>query len=126
MNFRREETPSGATIFVGRNARQNDALVAAHRGDPSKTWLHEGEGRGGAHVVLVSPGGRHSDADVERAARLALFHSKVTNDDQKYNGVVHYCSIDDVVKPKKAPPGLVEIRDYRSMSFFKKSSQKRQ
>ncbi len=93
---------AGYTIQVGKNARQNDAILRAAR--PEDIWLHA-RGVPGSHVVIR----RHGSADVPRdvivaAAQLAARHSKARRETRV---AVSITEVRYVHKPKGAPPGLV-------------------
>lgn len=98
---RRFTTRSGLEIVVGRNDRENDALVRwAGRND---TWLHA-QGVGGSHVILrhgKQPPDRHS---LEQAAAIAAYYSKA-----KTSGIVPvaHTAVKYVVKRKGQGPGQV-------------------
>lgn len=59
----------GFTIFVGRNAHQNEE-VTFKRAAPDDLWLHV-RGRPGPHVVIKAAGQAVPEPVVERAAALA-------------------------------------------------------
>ena len=67
-------TPSGLTLHVGRNHRQNEwiAFRQARRGD---IWFHAQE-LPGSHVVLKSSERLASEADLAAAADLAAHYSR--------------------------------------------------
>lgn len=67
-------TPSGLSIQIGRNHRQNEwiAFRQARRGD---LWFHAQE-LPGSHVVLKSSEQLASDADLQAAADLAAHYSR--------------------------------------------------
>jgi len=102
--FRRFEA-EGFQMWVGRSARENDALVRA--ASPNDLWMHA-KGVAGSHVVIRSGGRRAIPASVqEAAARLAARHSKARTERRVE---VLVARIRDVRKPKGAPPGLVNVR----------------
>ena len=71
---RRIDLDSGATIWIGRTGKQNDA-VTFDIGLPTDLWLHARE-MPGAHVILrPEPGREPSDRDIEIAASLAAYYS---------------------------------------------------
>lgn len=104
LPFRRFEA-EGFAIWVGKSARQNDALLRA--ASPNDLWLHVRD-HAGSHVV-VRTGGRSNVPKpvVEAAARLAARHSKASTD-----GLVDVMitQVKHVRKPKGAPPGLASVR----------------
>jgi predicted ribosome quality control (RQC) complex YloA/Tae2 family protein len=108
--FRRFTSPSGLTVLVGRNNRDNDRL-SMRVANPGDTWLHA-RGVPGAHVVLrAPPGGAEGaslpdEADLRFAASIAAFYSKARDGsvvDVSHTPARH------VKKPRGAPPGLVTL-----------------
>ena len=99
------ETQKGATVFVGRNAVQNDQLLA-HFQDTAPnttTWFHVAD-RPGCHVFLVDS---TDPEDVREAARAAVVFSKTMFGSSS----VEFCLVSNVFKPKKAAPGEVCLLD---------------
>lgn len=100
----RKIVADGYSIFIGRNGRQNDALIReANRED---LWFHAKD-RPGAHVVLRT--NRQQDVPeriVERAAELAAFYSKGRG---SAHVPVLYTRVKYLKKPKGAKPGLVLV-----------------
>ena len=87
--------PSGKIVLCGRNSRGNEA-VSLHLSQPQDVWFHV-RGAPGSHVVLrQQPGAIASDEDMQFAADLAAFHSKVRNDGKVQ---VSYTSPKNVRKP---------------------------
>jgi len=94
----------GHTIRVGRNARQNDALLREAR--PNDLWLHT-KGVSGAHVIIHRHGKESiPKAVIEGAARLAAKFSKARGERRVE---VSYTPVKYVRKPKGAPKGLVNL-----------------
>jgi len=91
-------------IWVGKNARQNDALTFKHAAKHD-FWLHV-QGYSGSHVVIRNPNRHDHPAEdvLEYAARLAVTNSKARH--ASYVPVV-YTQIRYVRKPRKAAPGSV-------------------
>jgi predicted ribosome quality control (RQC) complex YloA/Tae2 family protein len=97
--------PSGKEVYCGRNSRGNEA-VSLHFGQDHDVWFHA-RGAPGAHVILrQQPGDTASDDDIQFAANIAGFHSKL-RDGGKVN--VSYTSPKYVQKPKGARLGMVAI-----------------
>jgi len=97
--------PSGREVYCGRNSRGNEA-VSLHFGQDQDVWFHV-RGAPGAHVILrLQPGETPSDEDMQFAANIASFHSKVRTGG-KVN--VSYTSPKYVQKPKGARLGMVTI-----------------
>ncbi len=95
-------TIEGYRLLVGRNGRQNDALIRqASRWD---FWLHARD-RPGAHLIIQNP--RRSEIPegvLLRAAQVAAYYSK-GQDSAKVP--VTYTQIKYLRKPKGAKPGAV-------------------
>ena len=68
----------GFTVWIGRNARQND-WVTFKRAVADDLWLHA-RGVPGAHVVIKRAGRQVPEAVIERAAQLAAYHSSARDD----------------------------------------------
>lgn len=102
----------GFEVLVGRGEDDNDHLtfdVAA----PHDTWMHVGGERPGSHVVVKNPDRVAVPRSVlERAAKLAAWYSKSRGAPMVS---VDYCLASHVSKPRGAKPGLVEIRDFKSI-----------
>ena len=93
---------AGYTVQVGKNARQNDALLRTAR--PDDLWLHA-RGVAGSHVVIRRRGSDDvPHAVIVAAARLAARHSKASGEPRVE---VSITEVKHVRKPKGAPPGLV-------------------
>lgn len=69
----------GATILVGRGARQNDALTFRHAA-PADTFFHV-RGRTGAHVILRVPAGAAPSEDARMAAAALAAHFSAARTD---------------------------------------------
>jgi predicted ribosome quality control (RQC) complex YloA/Tae2 family protein len=100
------ELPDGWQVFAGRTDAAND-YVSLRLAKPNDRWFHV-RGMPGGHVVLRVPAGREPDrATLERAAGLAVYHSKA-----RTGGVVAVSTTEGrhVSKPRGAKPGTVAIR----------------
>lgn len=101
--FYRTQTPSGLSVLIGRNNRQNDLLIS-HTATDYDLWFHTQE-IPGSHVLLrLEPGQVPSDADIQHVADLAAFFSRARQADQV---PVIYTQPRHVYKPKGARPGMV-------------------
>lgn len=102
----------GWEVLVGRAAADNDTLtfrVAA----PRDTWLHVAGGTPGSHVVVRNPTGAVVPREVlEQAAQLAAWHSKAR---PAKRVEVHVCRVADVSKPRGAPAGRVQIKNFKKL-----------
>jgi predicted ribosome quality control (RQC) complex YloA/Tae2 family protein len=108
---RRYRTSDGWSVLVGRNNAENDRLTAgAARED---IFLHA-QGCPGSHVILKT-GGRSDGPPrktLEEAARLAAYWSKARN---SKTVPVNYTEVRHVNKPRGATPGLVSIRNEKTL-----------
>ena len=68
----------GFTVWIGRNARQNDE-VTFKRAAAGDLWLHA-RGIPGAHVVVRQAGRPAPEPVILGAAQLAAYHSSARND----------------------------------------------
>lgn len=102
----------GWEVLVGRAAADNDTLtfrIAA----PRDTWLHVAGGTPGSHVVVRNPTGATVPRDVlEQAAQLAAWYSKAR---AAKRVEVHVCRVADVSKPRGAPAGRVQIKNFKKL-----------
>lgn len=103
----------GFEVLVGKSDEENDVLtfdVAA----PGDFWLHVAGGVPGSHVVVRNPEGLDElpDPVVERAAALAVWHSKARG---RRRVEVHLCRAADVRKRRGAPPGEVLLRRWTAI-----------
>jgi predicted ribosome quality control (RQC) complex YloA/Tae2 family protein len=112
----RIEDVDGWQVLIGRGARENDALTFGEA-SPRDIWLHAA-GHAGSHVIIRVPDDAESvpRAVLDAAARFAAFHSKARNARGKVE--VHVCRVADVRKPRGAPAGQVQIRDWSSVKVY--------
>ncbi|KGQ22844.1 Rqc2 family fibronectin-binding protein [Thermus filiformis] len=97
----RYTSPSGLSVWVGRNAKENDLLTRmAHSED---LWFHA-QGVPGSHVILRTEGKNPPLEDLLFAARLAAYYSKARGERQV---PVDYTRKKHVWRPRKAAPGQV-------------------
>lgn len=106
---------AGWEVLVGRAAADNDALtfrIAA----PRDTWLHVAGGTPGSHVVVRNPAGAVVPREVlEQAAQLAAWYSKAR---AAKRVEVHVCRVADVSKPRGAPAGRVQIKNFKKLKVM--------
>lgn len=101
--YLRYTTPSGFTVLVGRNNRQNEDLTF-RVASPYDWWFHTQE-IPGSHVILrLEAGEVPSDKDIQYAADVAAYHSQARASAQV---PVVYTRRKYVQKPKGANPGMV-------------------
>ncbi len=106
---RRYRTEDGATIVVGRSARENDHVTFRIAG-PDDLWFHA-RGIHGAHVVLKAAG-TPSEAAITAAARAAAYYSEGRQTGQ----VAVDCVLrKHVRKMRGAPPGAVVYEGERTL-----------
>ena len=110
---RRTVSLGGRDVFVGRNSRENDELTF-RVATGNDFWLHVAD-YSGSHVIVRNPTG---DTELDtpvlvQAAQLAAFHSQARNSSKVE---VHYTQRKHVGKPKKAAPGLVRLRQFKTIT----------
>ncbi len=97
-------TPSGMTLFVGKNNVQNDHL--SHKmADKEDIWFHTKD-IPGSHVILVTDGKEPEDEDYTFAARIAARYSKAKGN----NIAVDYTRVRNLKKPGGSKPGFVTYK----------------
>jgi len=101
----RSERIEGFTIWIGRNAADNDRILRAAAS--TDVWMHA-EGHPGSHVIVR----RGTVAEIPQAvlvhaARLAASSSKARTEKRVS---VTVAEVRHVRKPKGAPAGLVHVR----------------
>ena len=110
---RRSIQMDGREVLVGRNSRENDELTfKVATGDDF--WFHVA-GYTGSHVIVRNPA---KDTELEsslliRAAQLAAYYSQARNSNKVE---VHYTRRKFVSKPKRAKPGLVRLREFKTVT----------
>jgi len=98
-------------ILVGKGAAGNDH-ISTKIACPDDVWLHA-EDMPGSHVLIKNPGRGDVPLDVlSKAAALAAYYSKGKNADKVS---VTYTHARHVKKPKGAKPGLVTLKERRSI-----------
>ncbi len=98
----RFKTPAGTELLVGRNNLQNDYLTF-RIADKNDYWFHV-KNMPGSHTVLVCNGTEPSQDDLEFAAEVAAYYSKMSDSDKVQ---VDYTKIRNVKKPSGSRPGYV-------------------
>ena len=73
-NIKEIQSPSGLTIQIGSNNRQNE-LISLKKGKKGDIWFHAQE-IPGSHIVLKSSNGLADEKDIQLAADLASFCSR--------------------------------------------------
>ena len=108
---RRYRTSDGWTVLVGRNNSENDRLTKASAKDD--IFFHA-QGCPGSHVILQRGGKPDTPprTTLEEAASLAAYWSKARG---SKTVPVNYTEVRHVQKPRNAPPGLVTIRNEKTL-----------
>ncbi len=102
----RVDTPEGFTIWVGRNARQNEQVTFG-KGGSEDLWLHA-RGVPGAHVIVRTEGRQAPDSVIRRAAELAAYYSAARSEARV---LVDVTLRKYVRKIKGGKPGMVTYRN---------------
>lgn len=103
-------SPSGYTILVGKNDRQND-IITMRIAQKDDIWFHT-QKIAGSHVLLITNGAPMDDIDDETivyAAQLAAQHSRAK---QSGKTAVDYTYRKNIKKPPAAKPGKVIYDEY--------------
>lgn len=95
-------SPTGFTVLVGRNNRQNDQLTLKQAGK-NDLWFHTKD-IPGSHTILLTEGREVDEETVLYAAQLAAYHSKAKDAGKV---PVDYTKVRYVSKPQGAKPGMV-------------------
>lgn len=108
---RRYRTRDGWRVLVGRNNVENDRLTKSSGRDDLFLHVH---GCPGSHVILKRDGraDRPSRKTLEEAASLAAYWSKARG---AQSVPVNFTEVRYVRKPRGAPPGLVAIRNEKTV-----------
>lgn len=102
--------PSGRTVLVGRNNKENDFLTFK-KASSTDIWLHTKD-IPGSHVILLTEGSTPSEEDLRQAAQIAAYHSKGRS---SANVPVDYTKVRYVKKPTGAKPGFVIFTHNRTL-----------
>lgn len=103
--FKKYELSENYTLYVGKNAKNNDELTMKFA-KPNDIWLHA-RGVGGSHCVIRVDGRKPSKGIIKEAAAIAAFYSKAKT---SHLAPVAYTQKKYVTKPKGANPGAVVVR----------------
>ena len=93
--------PSGSTLFIGKNNKQND-YVTFTMGGPKDLWFHTKD-IPGSHIILKA-NGAPSEEDIQAAVELAAYFSKASSGS---NVPVDCVERRFVKKPAGSKPGFV-------------------
>jgi len=105
----RYRAPGNFPVWVGRNARENEALLQLARSED--LWFHA-QGVPGSHVILRTGGKPPPLEALLFAARLAAYHSRARGEK---NAPVDYTKRKYVRKVRKAPPGTVTYSQAKTL-----------
>jgi predicted ribosome quality control (RQC) complex YloA/Tae2 family protein len=109
--FRRFLSLDGLPIYIGRNAKENEALTFGEA-RPDDLWLHA-HGTPGSHVIVrLEKGADPPSESVRDAATLALLYSDLKKSGK---GEVIYARRKYVRKVKGKPPGTVTVTQEKSI-----------
>jgi predicted ribosome quality control (RQC) complex YloA/Tae2 family protein len=108
QKFKQFVSANGVSVIVGSNCHENDELTFG-LGKFDELWFHV-SGCPGSHVLLQTE--HPTKEDIQFAANLAVKYSKMKG---AAKAKVDYCRICDVSKPKGAKPGMVEIRNSKTI-----------
>jgi predicted ribosome quality control (RQC) complex YloA/Tae2 family protein len=109
-DLRRFITSSGKKVTVGKNAKSNNYLTFKLSGEDD-LFLHTKD-FSGSHVILYLEEEAPQKQDIYEAAVLAAFYSKGKT---KPVVKVDYTFQKNVSRHRKDPPGLVEIKDFKTV-----------
>ena len=111
VHSRRYRTSDGWLVMVGRNNRENDRLTKQSAKDD--LFFHA-QGCPGSHVILKREGkpGAPPRTTLKQAAGLAAYWSKARG---AKTVPVNYTEVRHVQKPRGASPGLVTIRNEKTL-----------
>lgn len=103
----------GFTIYVGRTAKENDALLRHHvRGND--TWLHARDYPGAYVFIRALPGKSIPLEVLLDAGNLALFYSKARSGGR---GELYYTQVKYLRRAKDGPLGLVLPTQEKNLSI---------
>ncbi len=118
IQFKCFPAPNGGSVYVGRNARENEYLTFVFA-DKHDLWFHVKD-LPGSHVLLRNG---CDNLDIQFAAEKAAEHSKYKDGFREGKLVqVEYCNVLDVSKPKWSPLGEVQITNEKVVYVQKQNS----
>ncbi len=109
--IRRFTTEGGFVILVGRNASQNQQLLA-EKSSPPDLWLHA-RGIPGSHVIIRNDGRPIPDSVIEYAASLAGYYSSGRGDTTLEIDVTERRYVRPI---KGGKPGMATYKNERTLS----------
>lgn len=111
--IRRFTSSEGFEILCGKSGTGNDLIVKKHARDED-VWFHAAKVPG-SHVLIkvAGRGGELTKKTIEEAASLAAGYSK---NQFALKAEVIYTEARNVKKPRGAKPGMVTVKEYKSIS----------
>ncbi len=108
---RRYLTSEGWLVLIGRNNNENDRLT---KGSAKEDIFLHARGCPGSHAILKSDGRTESPSKstLQEAASVAAYWSKARS---SKTVPVDYTKVRFVGKPRGSPPGLVSIRNEKTL-----------
>jgi len=106
---RRLETAEGFVVWLGRNSRQNAAVL--DRAAPLDLWFHA-RGVPGAHVVLATGGRQAPEELLQRVAALAAYYSDARDESRVAVDVTERRHVRPI---RGAGPGQVTYQGERTL-----------
>ncbi len=109
---RKARTSEGFTLLCGKSAKGNDLIVKKYAKDKD-IWLHA-SGVPGSHVLIKTAGKEQglTEKTIIEAAAFAAWHSKSRGE---LKAEIIYTEAKNVFKPKGAHPGMVLVKEYKSI-----------
>lgn len=110
--IRKMTSSDGFEILCGKSGKGNDLIVRKYAKDED-IWFHAYQVPG-SHVLIKAAGKpeKITDKTIEEAAALAAWHSKA-----RTSGKVEviYTEAKNVKKPRGAKPGMVTVKEFKSI-----------
>ncbi|MCC6501803.1 MAG: NFACT family protein [Deltaproteobacteria bacterium] len=110
--IRRFVSSEGFEILCGRSGLGNDQLLSKYASGED-IWFHV-KGSPGSHALIKVAGKKQALTvkTIEEAASIAAFYSKLK---ESGKAEVIYTEAKNVKKPKGAKPGMVTVKEYKSV-----------
>lgn len=110
--IRRYTSSEGFEILCGKSGAGNDMIVQRHAANED-IWFHIAHMPGSHVLIKVAGRGKElTKKTIEEAAALAAWHSKAQNAGKVE---VIYAEAKHVRKPKGAKPGMVTVKEHKSI-----------
>lgn len=110
--IRRSISSEGFEMLCGKSGTGNDLILQKHASNED-IWFHVSN-LPGSHVLIKVAGRKNelTKKTIEEAASLAAWHSKAKNASK---AEVIYAEARHVKKPRGAKPGLVTVKEYKTI-----------